>query len=75
MKIKKITETELRKMLKSETKKGYVPRGLFYLEDYNSAGNKVFVGVDNSTGDAWIEDFTSLEVCKEWLNREISTMQ
>ena len=39
-----------------ETRK---PIGLFY-----SKYGEYFVGVDNSTGDAWTEDFTSLEACK-----------
>lgn len=38
------------------------PRGLFYLLD-----NSVYVGIDNSTGDAWTEEFPNPRQCKEWL--------
>lgn len=38
------------------------PLGLFYLLD-----NGVYVGIDNSTGNAWTEEFTSVYQCKEWL--------
>jgi hypothetical protein len=65
MEIKKITEKEARDILLTEG--DYEPRGLFYLEDYNSLGRKVYVGIDNSTGDAWVEDFNDLDKCKMWL--------
>lgn len=38
------------------------PLGLFYL---NSGGH--YIGIDNSTGDAWTEEFSSLRQCKNWL--------
>ena len=38
------------------------PLGLFYVHE-----NGVYVGIDNSTGHAWVEEFTSLRQCKEWL--------
>lgn len=38
------------------------PRGLFYLQD-----GDIFVGIDNTTGEAWTEDFTSLDKCLAWL--------
>jgi hypothetical protein len=38
------------------------PRGRFYtIEGYS------FIGIDNETGDAWTEEFSSLEICLEWL--------
>lgn len=43
----------------------YEPRGLFYLRD----GNKV-IGIDNSTGHAWTEEFDSVDQCKRWLMGE-----
>lgn len=43
----------------------YEPRGLFYLRD----GEKV-VGIDNSTGRAWTEEFDTVEQCKRWLKGE-----
>lgn len=39
------------------------PRGLFY----RKAGRRIYVGVDNTTGDAWTEEFRSLRQCKRWL--------
>ena len=38
------------------------PLGKFYCYDKG-----VFIGVDNTTGDAWTEEFDSLEECQEWL--------
>lgn len=39
------------------------PLGLFYCVDGN-----VYVGIDNRTWDAWVEEFCSLEECLNWLN-------
>ncbi len=39
------------------------PLGRFY-----TIVGKTYVGIDNSTGDAWTEDFRSLSSCKRWLN-------
>jgi hypothetical protein len=41
------------------------PIGLFYRES-----NGMFIGIDNSTGDAWTEDFDRLEDCIRWLTEE-----
>jgi len=38
------------------------PLGLFYLIE-----DGLYVGIDNSTGHAWVEDFPSLHQCKYWL--------
>lgn len=38
------------------------PLGLFYVHE-----NAVYVGIDNSAGHAWVEEFASLRQCKEWL--------
>jgi hypothetical protein len=43
------------------------PIGLFYHQE-----GEWFVGIDNSTGDAWTEDFISLDLCIKWLKREVS---
>lgn len=37
-------------------------KGLFYLKD-----GDVFVGIDNRDGNAWTEDFKSLDECFKWL--------
>jgi len=39
------------------------PRGLFY----RRAGYRRYVGVDNSTGSAWMEEFRSRRQCLRWL--------
>lgn len=41
------------------------PRGLFYYRDYNR-----WVGIDNTTGNAWGEEFMDLDQCLAWLRRE-----
>ena len=41
------------------------PRGLFYLDT-----GKSFVGIDNSTGYAWTEEFDTLPKCRAWLLQE-----
>ena len=56
--IQKITREAMSRII--ETRQ---PRGWFY----RKAGRRLFVGVDNSTGDAWTEDFRSLRQCKRWL--------
>lgn len=39
------------------------PMGVFYTK----VANGTYMGIDNSTGDAWTEDFESLEDCLKWL--------
>ena len=43
----------------------YSPEGLFYTID-----NGKYIGIDNSTEDAWVEEFDTLDECKRWLNGE-----
>ncbi len=45
-----------------------VPLGLFCLEGTLADGTPVWVGIDNTTGDAWTEDFKSKAACTRWLN-------
>lgn len=57
MEIKKITPEEASNLI--ETRE---PKGLFYtIED------GLFIGIDNRSGDAWVEEFISLSGCKKWL--------
>ena len=55
------------KLVSKETVDGvirtFMPRGLFYYQE--SSG--IWVGVDNITGDAWVETFESEEECASWL--------
>lgn len=46
------------------------PLGLFYVHE-----NGVYVGIDNSTGHTWVEEFASLRQCKEWLRNPWVTVQ
>lgn len=48
------------------------PIGLFYAEEpgVKTDGTINYVGVDNSTGDAWAEDFSTEEECISWLKQE-----
>ena len=40
----------------------YRPMGLFYTKE-----QRVYVGIDNSTGHAWTEEFKSRRQCLKWL--------
>jgi hypothetical protein len=41
------------------------PLGLFYCKE-----NDQYFGIDNSEGDAWMEEFKTLKECKKWLLKE-----
>ena len=56
--IQKVTQAEMERVIGNRQ-----PRGLFY----RKAGRRLYVGVDNSTGDAWTEEFHSWRHCKRWL--------
>lgn len=43
------------------------PRGRFFLKDCETAGNQVFIGIDNTSGNAWTETFVSPNDCTNWL--------
>ena len=55
--IKKITPSEGDCIIYSRR-----PLGLFYL-----IFNGIYVGIDNTNGNAWTEEFTNLRQCKRWL--------
>ena len=65
--IQKICQQDARPLLNSCDGTGghYEPLGLFYLEE-----REQFVGIDNSTGDAWTEEFADKEGCLRWLRGE-----
>ena len=54
-------------ILGSNTEGGgkYTPTGKFYYQD-----GELWVGIDNSTGHAWTEEFDSVDQCKRWLMGE-----
>lgn len=57
LRIKKVTKEEADNII--ETRE---PLGLFWLEDEG-----VFVGIDNSSGEVWTEDFKTKRKCHYWL--------
>lgn len=65
--MQEITEAEFKALMGSSRivafSVKYEPRGLFFLRD----GDKV-IGIDNSTGHAWTEEFDSVDKCKRWLS-------
>ena len=60
MEIRMITKAEADDIIATRE-----PRGLFYLD-----AGKSFVGIDNSTGHAWTEEFGTKAECLEWLKGE-----
>lgn len=46
------------------------PKERFLCLSHTLDNRPVLVAVDNTTSDAWTEDFTSLPVALDWLNRE-----
>lgn len=62
-KIKKITSVQA-KILIDDRK----PIGLFYTKEENK-----FIGIDNSTGDAFTEEFTTKDNCFKWLKNDGKT--
>ncbi len=55
--LKKIDKAEAYEITKTRK-----PRGLFYLQEGNG-----YTGIDNSTGDAWVEEFPTMTDCLKWL--------
>ena len=43
------------------------PKGLFYVVEKDKDNHDIFVGIDNTTGDAWVEEFLVEIVCLNWL--------
>lgn len=60
--IKQVSVEELDKIINERT-----PRGLYYSVCTKDNGKEVYVGVDNSTENAWTEEFDTLDKCKNWL--------
>ncbi|MCL1951923.1 MAG: hypothetical protein FWF60_03765 [Oscillospiraceae bacterium] len=56
--IEKVTVETIRQIISTRQ-----PRGLYYTKE----GRRLYVGVDNSYGEAWTEDFPSRRKCLRWL--------
>lgn len=48
----------------------YKPLGLFYEISTLKDETTCYVGIDNYDGNAWIEEFKSLDECISWLSGE-----
>lgn len=57
MKLKAITQSEAKEIIDKR-----IPVGLFYLNDGNW-----YIAIDNSTGDAWTEEFKTKKECFDYL--------
>jgi len=55
--IKEITNEEIYEIIEEGK-----PKGLFWCKDEDN-----FIACDNSSGDAWIEEFFDFDECIEWL--------
>lgn len=68
--ISKVSMKELHEILDSADRGGkYRPYGYFYAYDPTGSAYK-WVAVDNSTGDAWTEEFATEQDAIAWLNGE-----
>lgn len=65
--IKKLSQENTNRLLNSSKNDSeYTPHGLFYTID----NNETIVGIDNSTGDAFTEEFCNINACFDWLTRK-----
>ena len=46
-----------------------IPIGNFYYEDIDSDGI-TYIAIDNTTGDAWVEEFKDKDIMLSWLRRD-----
>ena len=69
--IKLITPEEARRLVDSGGNCDvYEPWGLFYYMTTDRSGNTLYVGIDNSDGNCWVEEFYSIGACMAWLRGE-----
>lgn len=60
-KIQRITKIEASNIIKN-----YAPEGLFMIEE-----NGHYIGIDNSTGECWVEEFITKDLCIKWLKGDV----
>lgn len=71
MEIKEISKSDALELIaNSEEAEQFEPLGLFWYRD-QSCGH--FVAIDNSTGNAYIEEFDTVAGCLKYLRREACT--
>lgn len=64
--IRKLTKEQSHSMLNAGFESGkYKPIGKFYTKE-----GELYIGIDNSTGDAWTEEFKTKASCFKWLRDE-----
>lgn len=64
--IKKLTKEQVSSILNAGFETGkYKPIGRFYTKE-----GELYIGIDNSTGDAWTEEFKTKASCFKWLEGE-----
>ena len=61
MKIQRITPTQASEIIENRS-----PRGLFYCKE---AENR-YIGIDNTTGEVWSEEFENYVDCMSYLHRK-----
>jgi hypothetical protein len=67
--VKHINKTEVAKLFDSydDKKLEYTyEEGLYYMFDEES---KKHIGIDNTSNDAWTEEFDTVEECMNWLTK------
>ena len=65
MKPKLITLALAMAMLDGYSRGEYVRRGTYYTVE-----DGMYIGIDNRTGDMWMEEFRSKHACFKWLGKE-----
>ena len=69
--IKLITKQEATTLVASKDIIGdYEPWGLFYYITTDRDNKTLYVGMDNSDGHCWVEEFYSIGACMAWLRGE-----
>lgn len=68
-KVEKITKEKAKEIWESNTtgREDYEPEGQFYYTD-----GKIIVGIDNSRGGAWTEEFKSWDAFKLWITTQMT---
>ena len=60
---RELTHAQAMELLSSRNERGYQPLGAYYIREQDGR----FVGIDNTTGEAWVEEFGSLSACFRFL--------
>lgn len=62
MRIQKINKRKFHRLLARWEAGKATPNALFYFRDKNK-----YIAADNTTDNFWVEEFSSLPLCKQWL--------